>query len=218
MARAPNVNRMLDDRRDLLEELFESGRANAILSWVLVGLFSLVLLESVLDWDRQWMVFTTALLVIVLIPPASQRSPLVMLPWELLAVAAVPVVARALELSQLTNDFATYLAIAAVALIVVTELHVLARVHLTHWFAIVLVMLATLAVAAAWAIIRWLMDQYLDTAFIPDSHDQDLANEALMIEFGWVLVAGLVAGVLFDLYFRRRARRLRRSLGWVIGR
>lgn len=209
---------MRTDSEDLLEQLFESGRANAILSWLLVGLFVLVLLESLIDWDRQWIVFTSALIAIVVIPPASQRSPMVMLPWELLAIASVPVVARTLELSQLTNDFATYLAIAAVALIVVTELHVLARVEVTHWFAVVLVVLTTLAVAAAWAIVRWLMDRYLDTEFIPHPEDQDLANEALMIEFGWVLLAGIAAGVLFDLYFRRRAGRLRRSLLWVIRR
>ena len=209
---------MREDTEDLLEQLFESGRANAILSWVFIGLFLLVLFESLLDWDRQWIVFTIGLLAIVLVPPTSQRSPMVMLPWELLALTSFPVVARALEISQLANDFATYLSIAAVALIVVVELHVLARVNVTHWFAVVLVVLATLAVGAAWAIIRWLMDRQFDTEFIPHGYDQDLANEALMIEFFWVLLAGLAAGVLFDLYFRRRAGRLRRSLLWVIRR
>lgn len=209
---------MFDDREDLLEGLFESGRTNAILAWFIVVLFLLVWVESLLDWDRQWVVFTTGLIVIVLVPPVSQRTPMVMLPWELLLLASVPVVARALDLSAIANDFTTYLSIAALALIVTVELHILSRVSVTHWFAVVIVVLATLAVAAAWGIIRWLMDRHLDTQFLPHPYDQDLANEALMIEFVWVLLAGIVAGVLFDLYFRRRAGRLRRSLWWVIRR
>lgn len=209
---------MRDDPEDLLEQLFESGRANAILAWIIAGLFVLVWVESLLTWDRQWLVFTLALLAIVLVPPVSQRSPMIMLPWELLVLTSFPVVARTLEISQLANDFTTYLSIAAVALIVVVELHVLARVRVTHWFAVVVVVLATLAVAAAWAIVRWLMDRHLDTAYLLYHGDQDLANEALMIEFFWVLLAGLVAGVLFDLYFRRRAGRLRNSLWGVIRR
>lgn len=209
---------MTDPGDDLLAQLFESGRANAILAWVVVGLFAIVLLESALDRDLQWVIFTGVLIAIVLVPPASQRAPVVMLPWELLVLTSLPVVSRALEISQLANDFATFLSIAALALIVTVELHVLSRVRVTHWFAVVVVMLATLAIAGAWAIVRWTLDRYRGTEFIPHPYDPDLANEALMIEFFWVLVAGLVAGVLFDLYFRRRAGRLRRSLAWVIRR
>ncbi len=209
---------MTEEYEDLLEQLFESGRANAILSWVVVGLFVLVWIESLLDWDRQWIVFTGLLIIIVVVPPISHRSPMVMLPWELLVITSLPVVARALEVSTLANEFATFLSIAAVALIVVTELHVLARINVTHWFAVMIVVLATLAVAAAWAILRWNMDRHIGTEYLLHAYDQDLANEALMIEFFWVLLAGIAAGIIFDLYFRRRARRLRSSLMWVIRR
>ncbi len=206
------------DPEDVLEQLFESGRANAILSWLMIGLFILVWIDSLLSRDLQWIVFTAALLLIVLAPPVTNRSPMVMLPWELLVFASFPVVARALEISQLANDFATYLSIAALALIVTVELHILSSVRVTHWFAIATVVLSTLAGAAAWSILRWTLDRYFDTEFIRQAVDRDAANEALMLEFFWVLLAGIVAGIFFDLYFRRRARRLRSSLLWVIGR
>lgn len=209
---------MTDDPEDLLAQVFESGRINAIFSWIVVGLFILVWIESVLDGDTRWIIFTAGLIAIVLAPPVSNRSPMVMLPWELLVLASFPVVARTLEISQLANDFATYLSIAAVALIIIVELHILSRVNVTHWFAISTVVLATMAGAAAWAIVRWNMDRYLGTEFLLHPEDQDLANEALMHEFGWVMLAGLVAGILFDLYFRKRAGRLRQSLMWVVRR
>ena len=69
----------------------------------------------------------------------------------------------------------------------------------------------TLAVAGAWTIVQWNLDRTLGTTFLT-------TNEALMIEYIWVTLAGLAAGVLFDLYFRPRSRRLRARLGSVVRR
>ncbi len=202
---------MLDDEDDLLAQLFENGRINALLAWPIVVLYFIVLIESISDWDLPWIVFTLTCTVVILIPPAIQRSYVAMLPWELLLVASFPVIVRALDVSTLANTFSTYLSIAALALILTVELHVLSRVKVTHWFAVVFVVLTTLAAAGGWAIIRWNMDRFLDTDLLS-------TNEALMVEFLWVLAAGLVAGVVFDLYFRRRAGRLRQTFSWVIRR
>lgn len=203
------MNRGGDD--DLFHQLFESGRLNAILSWAVVAIFLLVLGESIWDRDLPWIAFTAVTTTIILLPPLSRRSVYVMLPWELLLVASFPMLVRGLEVSTLANTFATFLAMAALALIVTTELHVLSRITVTHWFAITFVVLATLAIAGAWAIVRWHMDRMLDTALLT-------TNDALMIEFAWVLLAGLVAGIAFDLYFRRRSRRLRATLRGVLRR
>ena len=202
---------MADEAEDLLEALFESGRLNALLGWVVVGVFVLVLLESVYDRDIAWVLFTAAIIAIVIIPPLARRNPFVMLPWELLVLTSFPVVVRAAEVAALANTFGMYLSMAALALIVTVEVHVLSRVQVTHWFAIGFVILATLAVAGAWAIIRWWADFLFDTTLLT-------TNEALMYEFIWVVIAGVAAGVLFDLYFRRRAGQLRMKLMWVIWR
>lgn len=196
---------------DPLAQLFENGRVNAVISWAIVGLFLAVLLEGIFDGDIAWTAFTGTVLAIVLLPAISRRSPQVMLPWELLVLASFPIVVRAAEVSALSNTFATYLSIAALALIVTVEVHVLSHASVTRWFAVGFVSFATLAVAGAWAIVRWNLDAFLGTALLT-------TNEDLMVEFLSVLLAGGAAGILFDLYFRRRARRLRRSLGWVIRR
>jgi len=80
---------------DVLARLFRSGRTNATIAWLLVALLGIVVVESLLDVDRLWIVFTTATAVIVLIPPLAYREWRMMLPWELLTLAMLPIWVRA---------------------------------------------------------------------------------------------------------------------------
>ena len=201
----------MTDSEDAMELLFNDNRVNAAVAWLVVGVLALSLVESLLVRDLQWLVFTAAVAGIVLVPPVAHRSPLVMLPWELLVVAALPVLVRTLSISVLANTFATYLSIAALALVVTVQLHLLTGMNVTHWFAIVLVVMATLAAAGLWTIVRWNLDAVAGTSYLS-------TNEALMWEYLWVTAAGLAGGVLFDLYFRPRTRAIRRRIGGVVRR
>jgi hypothetical protein len=198
----------VDSAEDVLERLFRDSWTNAVIAWVFVAVLALVFVDSVLDFDRQWMVFVGAVGVIVLVPPVAFRSWRVMLPWELLVLALLPILVRGLFDGRV-GTFSTYLALAGVALIVVVELHLFTEMHVTHWFAVALVVMTTLASGAAWAVVRWNLDQYFGTDYLS-------TNEALMTEFVWVTLAGFAAGVLFDAYFRRRDRWLRRALARVV--
>ena len=189
-----------DRSKDALERLFRDGRTNALLSWSLVAVLGVVLVESVLDLDRLWIVFVAATAVIVLVPPAAYREWRVMLPWELLAFALMPILVRAAFGGEL-GIFAYYLAVAALALVVTVELHTFTALEMTHWFAVLFVTMTTMASVAAWTVVRWTADRLLGTAFLTD-------NEALMTEWTYVAMAGLAAGVVFDAYFRRRDRQL----------
>lgn len=201
---------------DVLARLFRSGRNNALLSWALVGVLVVVFVESLLDLDRLWILFVAATGAIVLLPPVAYREWRVMLPWELLLLALLPILVRGIAGGEL-GTFAYYLSIAGLALIVVVELHMFTDLELTHWFAVAFVVMTTMATVAAWSIARWNMDLFLGTSFLLEpGMTQDQANAALMVEFTWVTLAGLVAGVLFDAYFKRRGRRLRRRLGRVM--
>ena len=203
---------------DVLARLFRSGRTNATIAWFLVALLGGVIVESLLDVDRLWIVFTTATAVIVLIPPVAYREWRMMLPWELLTLALLPIWVRALFGGEL-GTFGYYLSVAGLALIVTVELHMFTSVRFTHWFAVLLVVLTTLASGAAWAVLRWSADQRFGTSFLLESEvTQDTATEALMIELLWITQAGLFAGVLFEAYFRRRGRQLRRRIGRVVRR
>jgi len=203
---------------DVLARLFRSGRVNALGAWLLVGVLGLVFVVSLLDFDRQWMVFVAVTGGIVLVPPVAYRDWRVMLPWELLVLALLPVLVRAVVGGEL-GTFAYYLSVAGLALIVTVELHMFTELQLTHWFAVVLVVLTTMASVAAWSVVRWNMDAMLGTSYLMEpGMTQAEANAALMVEFTWVTLAGLVAGVLFDAYFRRRGRGLRRRLLGMVRR
>lgn len=214
---------------DVLALLFRSGRTNAVLSWLLVAVLVAAFAESVRDFDRLWMAFVATTAAIVLVPPAAHRDWRVMLPWELLTLALLPIFARAAVGGEV-GTFAYYLSVAALALLLTVELHMFTRLHVTHWFAVLFVVMATMASTAAWTVVRWNMDRTLGTDFLsglqeqgapllPAGHTaQEAANAGLMVEWIYVTLAGVVAGVLFDAYFRRRGRRLRRRLRSVIRR
>ncbi|ATW89984.1 hypothetical protein halTADL_3282 [Halohasta litchfieldiae] len=203
---------------DVLARLFKSGRTNAVISWLLVGVLTVVFVESVVDVDWLWMLFVGATAAIVLIPPVAYRDWRMMLPWELLTIALLPILVRALVGGEV-GTFGYYLSVAGLALLVTVELHMFTEIQLTHWFAVLLVVLTTLASVAAWSVVRWNMDQQFGTQFlIEPGMSQEAANAALMNEFIVVTLAGLVGGVLFDAYFRGRGRSLRRRLRQVVRR
>lgn len=193
---------------EIIERLFRDGRTNALLSWGLVGVLALALIESVLDFDYQWMAFIAAAGVIVLLPPGAHRDWRVMLPWELLVLALLPALVSTL-FGDTVGTFATYLALATLALAITVELHIFTSLEVTHWFAVALVVLTTLASVAVWAIVRWQFDRTLGTSYLS-------TNEALMREFLRVALAGFAAGALFDAYFRRRDHLLWRAIRRVV--
>ncbi|GAB7091533.1 hypothetical protein JCM18237_18040 [Halorubrum luteum] len=207
-----------DQSEDVLARLFRSGRYNAFVSWALVLLLAGVFVESVLDADWLWTLFVVCAGVLVLTPPVVRRDWRMMLPWELLVVALLPILVRALFGGEI-GTFGYYLSVAGLALILTVELHMMTELRLTHWFAVFFVMLTTLASVAAWSIVRWNADRVFGTTFlIEPGQSQDAANAALMVEFGYVTLAGLAAGLLFNAYFKRRGRRLRRHLRQVVFR
>lgn len=206
----PDNHAGVKELEDVLERLFRSGRTNAILAWLIVGVLAIVFVESVFDFDYQWMVFVAAVGTIVLIPPIAYREWRVMLPWELLVIALFPILVRGV-IGGTVGTFATYFALAGVALIVAVELHMFTSLKVTHWFAVVLVVLTTMAAAAAWTIFRWNADRFLGTSFLVD-------NETLMVEWLYVVLAGASGGVLFDGYFRGRDRQLWRAIQRVVRR
>lgn len=197
-------------QRGELDVLLGDARLNAALGWALVGLLGLVGIESLLDGDWVWVVVSVTVAVLALVPPIAYRNYTVMLPWEVLVLVALPVVGRSLFAAGLISDVAAYLSVAAVALVIAVELDVFTPVMMTTWFAVFFVVIATMAAAGGWAVVQWLSDVYLGTTLIypsppPVSESLDQAAlEALMLDFVAATLAGLLAGVIFALYFRER--------------
>ena len=186
---------------DRLARLVRDGRFNALAAWPMIAVLAGVLVESAVDYDLLSAAIVVGLAAVVLAPTAAARDWRAMLPAELLGLALLPVLVRALFGGE-PGTFATYVAIAALALVITVDLHMFTALRVTHWFAVVFVVMATLATAAVWTVLRWNLDQRVGTTYLT-------TNDALMMEWLYVTLAGLVAGILFDGYFRRRGRSLR---------
>ncbi|WP_339104989.1 hypothetical protein [Haloterrigena salinisoli] len=173
---------------------------NAALAWVVTLVLVALAINHGLAESYRWFAFTGFAVAIVLLPVAAFLDPLAMPPWELLVLVAVPVVdATVFGQSPLTT-VATYVAVAAVALVATVEIDRFTAVRMNHAFAIVLVVLTTLAVAGTWNVAQWLADATLGTHYLHDGRSQDAANRALMIDFAYAALAGFLASVVFGRY------------------
>lgn len=170
-------------------------RASEI-SWALVALLALAIVENLVRGDLIWTGLLVAALVILILPAVAFRDPETMLPPAVTALAVLPGVTRALGSGWVT-EYATYLSVAAIALAVVVELSLFTEVEMAPWFADVTVVLATMAAIGLWAILQFYSDAYLGTEFV-DSAD------GVMWEFIRATVAGVAAAAVFELYFEHR--------------
>nr|WP_272931458.1 hypothetical protein [Halobacterium noricense] len=179
------------------------------MSWLLVAVVVASAAESALT-DPVWAAFALLAAGVAVIPPVAFGNVRAMLPWEVLALAALPVVGRALSATGLTSDVATYVGVAALALVVAVELDVFTRVRFANWFSVVFVVVATMATAGFLAVLGWLSDLALGTTFVLPTPPLTPAEEhaavtALVQDFAAATVAGVLAAAVFVWYFRRRA-------------
>ena len=100
---------------------------------------------------------------------------------------------------------------AAVALVIAVELHVFTPVEMDYRFAVLFVVITTMAAAGVWAVVRYAFDLYFGTALLLPATRTEAALAAaehqLMMEFVYSTLAGVLAGVVFEFYFRRYAPR-----------
>lgn len=178
-----------------IDRLIEGKRANALLAWIFVAFVAVVAVVSLVRGQMLWAIFAASVVVLSVLPAVVLRSALVMVPWEVLALAALPTLARAFR--PPVSGISTYLAVAALALVVAVELDLFTSVEMSYRFAVGFVVITTLAAAGAWAVVRWIADLYLGTGFLG-------SEDALMWEFVASTVAGIGAGLFFEGYVRRR--------------
>lgn len=188
--------------------MVENERQNAALGWVLVGFVCSAVVGYLSEASLVWAGFAALIAVVAVIPPVAYRNVSAMLPWEVLLLAVLPLFGNVFATLSLTQSVATYLSVAALALIVAVELHVFTPVRMTPWVAVLFVVIATMATAGVLAIMQWLSDIYLGTTYIyltpnPSDAEEQAALSMLMWDFVYATATGIAAGVIFDRYFRR---------------
>lgn len=185
-----------------LSRLVRAQQTNALVGWALVALVVLAGVGSLLTGDLLWALFTLTVAGVAAAPALARRSVWVMPPWEIVLVAALPVIGGLLATTIITGQVATYLSVAALALLAAVDLDVFTPVRMDDSFAMLFVVVTTLAAAGVWAVVRWGSDIFLGTGFIESEH-------ALMVEFTASALAGAAAGLAYVLYRRRTRARTR---------
>lgn len=200
--------------RSGIGSVLEDARTNAVIAWLVVGVAFAAAVANGIAVAPLWAGFALVVVALALVPPLRFRDPTAMLPWEVLGLATLPLVVRVLvEFVALRADLVTYTAVAALALVVAVELHLLTTVEMNDRFAVAFVIVTTMAAAGLWAVVRYGSDVLLGTTLLLppaglDASEAALAaaERSLMLEFVASFVAGIGAGVVFEGYFRRQRR------------
>ena len=189
-----------------LAAVLTTTRTNAALSWLFLGFVVATAVGNLVFGDPLWAGFALVVACVLALPPLALGTHRAMIPWEVALVATLPVFAHSLAIHPLIGQLTTYLSVGALALVVAVELHLFTPIQMSVGFAIVFVVIATLAAAGFWAIARWSSDVLLGTTLILDPAQTILEQEReLMVEFVASALAGLLAGLLFEFYVRRNA-------------
>jgi hypothetical protein len=179
-----------------LQSLVGSHRLDALGAWVVTGVLLGGVGRFVAVGEFDWAVLTAALVAVAATVPLAARDLETTVPAELLGLVAVPVLVRVFGgFPQLTP----FLVIAGVALLLAVVLDAFTSLTMTPRFATVFVVVVTMAVAGVWAVGIYAADTLLGTAFLDGQTE-------LMWDLVTATAAGIVAGVVFELYVERSAR------------
>lgn len=181
-------------------------RTNAVLGWVVVAVLAMVAVDRALLGELLWSGMAVAVIAVALVPPVLARRSTEMLAWEVLALAALPTLARSLDV---LGEPMAYVSVATLALVVAVELDAFTDVEMTSGFAVGFVVVVTMAVAGLWTIAQFFSDVYLGTSMLSNA-------DAAMRDLVGATAVGVVAGVVFEAYFRRLSpwnRLARKRLG-----
>ncbi|MBX0322776.1 hypothetical protein EGH21_07005 [Halomicroarcula sp. F13] len=179
-----------------LRSLLRSHRSDALVAWLSAAVLAGSAGRFLLLGEPDWAVLALCIVAVVLVVPVHERDPATTFPGELVATVSLPVVVRAVGLAPTVTPF---LAVAGLAVLVAVALDAFTSLSMTPRFAVVFVVVTTMAFAGAWAVAAFAADRLLGTAFLTDKTE-------LMWDLVGATGVGVVAGVVFDQYFEYSAR------------
>lgn len=183
--------------QQLPEEWFvKDERTNAAIAWVLAAVLVGIAVLSFLNGLLVHTAVAAVAAFVAVVPAITGGNWTRTVSWPLLLLASLPLALGAVQ-PTFFRDVVVGLSVATLAMLVVVALQMTTTVRMTPGFAVVFVVLTTLAAAGFWAVGSAASAAYLGTRFVE-------TNGELMIVFTSALVAGVVAGLVFRWYFRRQ--------------
>lgn len=138
-------------------------RTNALVGWSLTGVVVLAAVESARTGAVLWAGFALVVAVAVALPAAATRDWTTVVPWPVVAFAAVAMIVRAVGRYP---EAAGYAAVTALAQIAVVELDSFTNVTMSRRFAVGFSVLTTMAIQSLWTVAQFYSDRWLRTDFL----------------------------------------------------
>lgn len=176
--------------------LADSHPLDATVAWAATALLVATAVRFVPAGEPDWAVFALVVVVVTLVPPVVARNPTTTLPGELVALAAMPALIRATGAFPQATPF---LAAAGLALLAAVVIERYTSLEMTPRFIVVFTVITTMAFGGAWTIGLWVADRLLSTGFLG-------GQDELMWDLVTATGMGILAGIVFEVYFARTDR------------
>ncbi|WMW21726.1 hypothetical protein RE476_10100 [Methanolobus mangrovi] len=187
---------------DKLSRLLKNTPINAFAGWAMVLLLSLLGIGNLIYGRLIWFILIVFVISIIIAPAIIMRKLSVMPSWYFILLAIIPIVGSTTAWFFFATSIPFYLSMATIALLLGAEINWFTSVKMNYRFAILLVVIVTLAISGLWHLLQWLLDMNLGTVYILNGRTPDTINNAVMHEFIYAMIAGIVAGLIFGWYFR----------------
>ena len=161
-------------------------------AWATVAVLLAASVRLLTIGEPDWAAFVAITVGVALVPPVLERDLSVTMPGELLVLLAIPVLLRAVGV---VSAAAPFLVMAGLALLVAIDLDAYTSLELTPRFAVVFVIVTTMAFTATWTVGTWVIDRLFGTSLVGGETE-------LMWDVVAATASGVVAGIAFHLYFR----------------
>ncbi|MEZ5334228.1 MAG: hypothetical protein R2741_02790 [Methanolobus sp.] len=187
---------------DKLSKLLKNTALNAFAGWTMVLLLSLLGIGNFIYGRFIWTILIAFVVVIIIAPAIRMRKFSVMPAWYFVFLAILPIVSSSTAWFFFETSIPFYISVATIALLLAAEINWFTSVKMNYKFAILLVIVTTLAISGLWHLVEWLLDIHFGTSYLLNALSSDAINDAVMHQFIYATIAGIAAGLFFGWYFK----------------
>jgi hypothetical protein len=185
-----------------LSKVLKNTRINAFFGWGMVLLLFLFAIVNLMYGRLTWSILTIFVISIIGAPAILLRKYSVMPAWYFVILATLPIIGSTTAYYLFSASIPVYLSVATIALLLAAEISWFTSVKMNYKFAILLVIIVTLAMSGLWYLLQWLLDMNLGTSYILNGQTANDINDTVMLKFIYAAISGIVAGIFFGWYFR----------------
>lgn len=190
------------EKIDQLTRLLRNTPFNAFFGWFMVLLLILMGAVNLTDGRLTWFALIVFVISIIIAPALILRDISVMPSWYFVILAILPILGSTTAYHLFLTGIPVYFSVATIAMLFVAELSWFTSVRMGNRFAVLLVIITTLAMSGFWHLLQWAFDVYLGTTFLLDARTPEQINDAVMYEFIYATIAGIAAGYFFGWYLK----------------